>query len=206
MGGGELMVCGVLLAEKEYVLLQLFLAEEIFGGGAVGAIADKDELCGHLGTHQRKNLHTISHVLHWTEVREVHENWLGVGGPLRAQIRGVGARIEVAVHKVGDDVDGALDVEFLERLRQQIVGDGGHAVALFDGKAGDGEIAAVAADEGNVGAMQRGDKGQAAGRGHRAGQQRADGMRNGVVNMQMSRDSDSKTSSIFVARASVYGG
>ena len=64
------------------------------------------------------------------------------------------AGVEIAVDEVGDDLDGALDVEFFQGLREQIVGDGGDAVALLDGKSGDGEVAEVAADQGDVGAVR----------------------------------------------------
>src|SRR5207245_11263057 len=70
------------------------------------------------------------------------------------------------------------------RLLEQIVRDAGDAVALLDGKFGDGKIAAVAADEGDVRAMKRGDEGKAARRGHGTREQRADRVGNGVVNVE----------------------
>src|ERR1700693_165510 len=97
IGGGELLVDGVLLTEEEHVFLHLLFADEIFGGAAVGAIANQDELRGHFGAQQRKNLHTIRDALHRAEIREVHEDGLAVGGPLRAQLPGVAARVEIAV-------------------------------------------------------------------------------------------------------------
>ena len=111
-----------------------------------------------------------------------------MGSPLGAHCAreafGGGASVEIAIHEIGNDFDGALDVEVLESLLQKIVGDGGDAVALLDGKFGDGQIAAVAADEGDVRAVQRGDEGQAARRGHGTREQGADGMGNGVVDVE----------------------
>src|SRR6202040_73754 len=78
-------------------------------------------------------------------------------GPLGAQLFSVVAGVEIAVDEIGDNVDGALDVEFLERLRQQVLRDGGDAVALLDGKTRNRGIAAVAAGERNVGAMVGGE-------------------------------------------------
>ncbi len=76
----------------------------------------------------------------------MHEDGFAVGRPLGA-LRFVRlAGVEIAIDEIGDDFDGALDVELFKGLLQQIVGDGGHAVALLDGEAGDGEVAAVAAD------------------------------------------------------------
>src|SRR5882672_11350443 len=100
----------------------------------------------------------------------MHEDGLAIGRPLRAQIFGVGARVEVAVHEVGDDINGALDVEFLEGLRQEIVGDSGDAVALLDGKTRNREVAAIAADESDVRAVERSDERQAPWSSHRESQ------------------------------------
>src|SRR5207245_11153772 len=47
---------------------------------------------------------------------------------------------------------------FFQRFAKQVAGNAGNAVALLDGKLGDGKIAAVAADERDVRAMQRGNK------------------------------------------------
>src|SRR6266699_3266085 len=115
IGGGELFVDGVLLAEKEDVFLG-------------------------------------------TKIREVHEDGFAVGGPLGGKTFVSGAVVEIAVHEIGNDFDGALDFEFLDSLVEQIARDGGDAVALLDGKTCDGKIAAVAADEGNVRAVESGNK------------------------------------------------
>ena len=55
-----------------------------------------------------------------------------------------------------------------------------------DAEAGDGEVGAVVADEGDVGAVQGGDEGQvaAAGGEHLAGEQGGDGVRDGVVDVE----------------------
>ena len=96
----------------------------------------------------------------------MHEDGLAVGSPLRGKTFVGGAVVEVAVHEIGDDFDGALDFEFLESLVEQISGDGGDAVALLDGKARDGKIAAVAADQGDVRSVESGDEWKPARRGH----------------------------------------
>src|SRR6267142_1582829 len=114
----------------------------------------------------------------------MHENGFAAGSPLRAESFVVDAIVEIAIHEIGDDFDGALDVEVLESFLQKILRDGGDAVALLDGKFSDGKIAAVAADEGDVRAVKRGDEGKAARRGHGACEQRADGMRDGVVDVE----------------------
>src|SRR5579864_1080026 len=92
--------------------------------------------------------------------------------------------VEIAVHKVADDFNGTVNVEFLDRAVAQVTGNGSDAIALFDRKTRDGKIAAIIADEGDVGAVERSDERQAAGRGHGASQQRADGMRNRVMDVE----------------------
>ena len=81
-----------------------------------------------------------------------------------------------------------LDIELFYRAIAKIVGDRADSIALLDRKAGDGEIRAVKADEGYIGAMQRGDERElamAATRGqHLPGQHRAHRMRNGVMHVQ----------------------
>src|ERR1700722_1910813 len=114
----------------------------------------------------------------------MHEDGLAVGGPLLAKA-GLGlACVEVAIYEIGNDLNGAFDVEVFESLIQEVLRDSGDAVALFDGKASDGEIAAIAADECDVGAVKRGDEGQATRGGHGTGQQGADGVGNGVVDVE----------------------
>ena len=105
-------------------------------------------------------------------------------GPCGAE-RLVGpAVIEIAVHKIGDDLDGMLHGEFVERLFFKIVRYGRHAVALLDGKPSDRQIAAVASDERDISAVERGDEGQAFRGGHGAREIGADGVRNRVVNVE----------------------
>ena len=155
IGGGELFVDVVLFAEEENVLLKFFLTDEVFGGAAVRAVADQDEFGGHFGADNRENFNDVGEALNGTEIREVHEDGFAVGRPLGRKTFVGRAVVEIAVHEIGNDFDGALDVELFDRLIEEIAGDGGDAVALLDGKLGDGEIAAVAADEGDVCAMER---------------------------------------------------
>ena len=114
----------------------------------------------------------------------MHQNGLAVGRPLGAQRGIILAAVEIAIDEIGNDLDGPLDVEFFDGFLLEIVRDAGHAVGLFDGKARDGKKAAIVADQRDVGAVQRGDKRQAARRGHGARQHGADRMRNGVVHVQ----------------------
>jgi len=184
VGGGKLFVDGVLLAKEEHVFLEFFLADEIFGGAAVGAVADEDELGGHFGANESEDFDGVGEAFDRAEVREVHQDGFAVGRPLLAEALVGGTAVEIAVDEIGDHFDGALDVEFLKGLAEKIAGDGSDAVALLDGKLRDGKIAAVAADEGDVRAVKRGDERKPTGSGHGAREQGADGMRNGVMNVE----------------------
>jgi len=114
----------------------------------------------------------------------MHQDGFTSRSPLRAETFVGSAIIEVAIHKIGDDFDGTLDVELFESLIEEVAGDGGDAVTLLDGKLGDGEITAVAADQGDVRAVKRGDEGKTARRGHGTREQGADGVGNRVVYVQ----------------------
>ena len=115
------------------------------------------------------------------------ERWTRSFWPSRGAV-GVGL-VGVAVDEVVNHADFVLDAEDVDRVAAKVFADGGDAVGLFDGEFGDAEVGAVRADQRDVGAVQRGDEGQAAGfllerGGHLARQKRRDGVGNGVVNVQ----------------------
>src|SRR4029077_5861445 len=104
--------------------------------------------------------------------------------PRCAQFRIRLAKVEITIDEVGDYLDGAFDVEILKRAIEQISRNRSNAVALLDGIAGDRKETAVVAHQSDVCAMKSGDEGKAAGSGHGARQQGADGVGNGVVNVK----------------------
>src|SRR5262249_41652441 len=142
------------------VFLQLLFADQVFGGAAVGPIAHQDELGGHPGANECEYFDSVGDALDRSKIREVHEDRLATGGDLRAEFAIGFAGVGVAVDEVGNYFDRALDVELFDGLVQEIFRDGGYAIGLLDGKAHDGQEAAVAADECDVSPMQRGDEGQ----------------------------------------------
>ena len=110
---------------------------------------------------------------------------LRVLGALPGDEGGV-ALVDVAVDEVADDFDGAGDAEGGFRAVFEVGGDRGDAVRALDAVAGDGEVGAVEADEGDIGAVEGGDEGQAdaAAGEHVAGEQRGDGVGDGVVDVE----------------------
>ncbi len=118
----------------------------------------------------------------------MHQQPLFLGRILEAKFGGVlGPAIHVAIDRVVDDFDFFPHVENPQGAVAQVVGDGGDAVALVDGIAGDGQVGAVQPDQRDVRAVERGDEGQAAAsrtvRQHLARQQSAHGVRNRVVHV-----------------------
>src|SRR6266700_3338259 len=184
IGRGKLFVNVVLLTEEENVSLEAVFAHEEFGGAAVRAVAYENKLGGQFGADEREDFDGVGDALDGAEIRKMHEDRFAVGSPLGGEAFVGRAIVEIAIHEIWNDFDGALDFEFLESLLEKIAGDGGDAVALLDGEASNGEIAAIAADEGDVRAMQRGDEGKTARRGHGTREQGADGMRNGVMDVE----------------------
>ena len=139
------------------------LASGPFGGAAVRAVSHEDQLGRHLFADQGENFDDVGDALDGTEIGEVHHDGLAIGRPFGALLGIVVAAIEIAIDEIGNDFDGPLDVELLDGLFLEVVRDGGDAIGLLDGESRDREKAAVAADQGDVRAVQRGDEGQAAG-------------------------------------------
>ena len=122
-----------------------------------------------------KNADDILNSFDWAEVRQMNQDGFARFGILRTNdFAGFGiAQVDVAIDEVGDDVDRAGGRKGFDGLASQIVGDGGDAVTLVNGVAGDRQIGAVGADQGDVCPVQRGDKGKpaAASGEHLTGQQ-----------------------------------
>ena len=184
ISGGELFVDIVLLAEEEDVFLEAVFADEEFGGTAVRAVTDENKLGGHFGANEREDFDGVSDALDGAEIRKMHEDGFAVGSPFGGEPFVGRAIVEFAVHEIGDDFDGALDVEVFDRFAEKILGDGGDAVALLDGEFCDGKIATVAADERDIRAVKSGDEGEAARGGHGAREHGADGVRNRVMDVK----------------------
>src|ERR1700674_315487 len=140
---GEFFVDVVLFAEEENVLLETVLAHEKFSGAAVRAVADENEFCRHFGADNREDFDDVRDALHGAKIRKMHEDGFAVGSPLCGKTFVGGTSVEIAINEIGDDFDGALDIEGLESFLQKIARDGGDAVALLDREFCDGEIAAV---------------------------------------------------------------
>src|ERR1700683_3731686 len=90
----------------------------------------------------------------------MHEYRLAVFRPAftRGLIRT--SHVQIAVDEIGDDLNGTLDVEIMNRAVAKIVGNSSSAVSLSDRKTSDREITAVVANQSDVGSVQGGDEWQ----------------------------------------------
>ena len=175
----------ILFAKEHDIVLDVSSSTaSSFGGAAIGTIADHDELGGHFFADQGKYLHSIENPFHGPEIGEVHEDDLAIGSPFGAQFRIGLAKIQITIDEIGDYFDGPLDVEILQSAIKQIARNRSDAVALLNGIASDRKEAAIVAHQGDVCPMKSRDEGKAAGSGHGACQQGANGVGNGVVNVK----------------------
>ncbi len=121
----------------------------------------------------------------------MHQDFLVRAGVLRTLLQQLRrAVVKIAVHEVGNDRDRRLDIEHLDRLLLQVIGNRGNPVALIDGKARDRQIRGIGAHQRDVGSVQRGDVGQPPAIAgmiatqHLPRQHRAHRMRDGVMHVQ----------------------
>ncbi len=145
-------------------------------------VSNQDEPRIHFLPHPGEDAHHVPQPFQGPEVRDVHEGDLSV----RGLFWNAGDRVGVMsrrVHEVIDDVDLFPDGELAVGLIPQICGDRGHGIGLFDGELHDGLEGRTGADQGDVGAMQRGDDFQVQLRRDLPGQDGGRGKRNGVVDV-----------------------
>ena len=126
-------------------------------GGALRTVADHQQLRGRLATHAREHLDDRRRTLDRPEVRDVDEDLLAVRGEAGAQRADVAAAVQRAVDEVGNDPDVARHPELAIGIGLEALRDGGHAVGLLDAE-GDGfRVRRIAAEQRDVGAVQRRD-------------------------------------------------
>ncbi len=107
VGEGEELVDVVLLAEEVDAVLDVVVAGEMFGGAAVGAVADEHKARGHGVGDAGEDFDDILNALDGAEVGEVDEEALVGFGEARAHggdELGI-ADVDVAVDEVADDFD-----------------------------------------------------------------------------------------------------
>src|ERR1019366_10749285 len=167
------------------------LPRQPLGARTLRPIANQQQSRWNLLLYPIEDLDDVAQSLYGTKVRQVHQYPLvgaGVLGAMFQQFRS--AVVEIAVDEVGNHLDGRLHRKHFQGPPLEILGDGGDAVALIDGKARDGQIRRIGANQRDVGTVQGGDVGQSATRAgviaaqHLARQHGTYGMGNRVVHVQ----------------------
>jgi len=175
----------ILLAQEAYGFAYSQFARHVFGRTAVRSVAHHQQVSRDLFPHSGQNVYAIQDSFYWTKVRDVNEELFTRGR--ETPCRGFfGSRfVGFKVYEIVDHADFVAHAENLLGALANEFADAGDAVRLLNREFRDGEIRTVRADQGDVGAVQRGNEGQPTlGREHLLCQQRGNGMRNGVMHVQ----------------------
>ena len=157
IGAGQQRRNRVDLSEKHHVLGDAELTRFGFSLDALRAVADHHQHRRHVLVDAGKHAHDIAHAFHRSKVGDVHQHF-----PAPRRLGGDRELVPTAVVMLGiDEVRDHLDVtphtpERAIRFVAQVVGHRGHAVGFLDGEARDRVERALLADDGDIGAVQRG--------------------------------------------------
>ncbi len=88
-------------------------SHNIFRRATVRTVAHHHQFRGNLFAHPREDLNDIRDSLHRPEIREVHQDWFAVLGPLLARCLVLATFVKIAIHEIRNYFDGPLDLEFL---------------------------------------------------------------------------------------------
>ena len=125
--------------------------------GPSPTISSRDGTCCRT---RAKTSMTARHALHRTEVRHVNHELLAIRRETLAQIADASiALVRFAVDEVGNDADVARHAEFAVGVGLEALGHRRHAVGLLDAERDDFRVRAIAAEQRDVGAVQRRDHG-----------------------------------------------
>ena len=172
-------------AQKDDVLLQPQLADEVQGRLPIRAVSDEEQPGGQLAVNPLKDLDDLADALHLTEVRQMAYEDLVVTGEVRAHAIAAVTRGEAfRIDEVVDDAYFAVDAKVLTGLLGEVRRNRGHTVALQQAKASDLEERLIEAQEVDVGPVQGRHDFRGVISDDLATQIRADGVRNRVVSVK----------------------
>ncbi len=162
------------------------LARQPLDAAALRPVADQHDLGAPVRADAAEDVDDGVEALHRAEVRDVEQQAVVAIGRADAgpQRRVRHRRVAAAVEEVGDDHDRRGQPQVPVGVVAQALGDRRHAIRLLDAEGNGLAIGRIGADEGDVGAVQRGHD-----LGHRGavrgedlpGQVGAGGVRHGVV-------------------------
>ena len=116
IGHAQLLVNAVLLAQEIHLIVNSLVDRQPLGTRALGAIADHQQPRRNFPLHAIENLDDIGYALHRPKIGKMNQDLLvglGVIGAMLHHLRR--ALIQIAVHKVRNDLDRRLNVEDLDR-------------------------------------------------------------------------------------------
>ena len=129
-----------------------------FGSRTIGSVANHQQARRQLADDLREDANHIARALDRPKIGQVHQDLLArlrVASAPRRALRLAQWHVNIAVHEIGNDVDRPQRMEFLDRLVPQVSGNGGHAIALIDAEAGNGQIRVVESHQRNICPVQR---------------------------------------------------
>ncbi len=125
---------------------------------AVGAVADHQQGGRHGAADPGEDPHHVLDPLHLAEVGDVGDDLVARAGASDSRGSGHVGMVLLEVHEVGDHPEVAVHrTEGPARLVAQERRDRGHPVGPLDRELGDGVESSLLPDQGDVGAVQRGD-------------------------------------------------
>ena len=159
VGDGQQGRHQLLLAQRIDVAGQAQVARPPTGQGQLGTVPHEQQARRDPFADAAKQLDHHAGPLHRPEVRDVnHQLRIRRPAPVARRQTGVGhAPVVAAVEEVGDDLDAGAHRKLAVGVVPQAAGDRGDAVRLVDGERDRLQIGRVAADQGDVGAVQRRD-------------------------------------------------
>src|SRR6185312_5863961 len=157
LGDGEDVLHLLLFADKTNVVADVELAAKAFGTASLGPVADEEKFRRHFLPNDIEYAHNVQDAFHFSEVGRVEQNAFAVGGDHPPEgVDGFAVK-PAGIDKVINDLDFLFDIEDLVGLVTQVLGDGRDGIRLVDREGDDRREGLVAADQGDIRAVERGD-------------------------------------------------
>jgi hypothetical protein len=145
------------LAQEVHLPLDPECARLLLRVDALGTVTHHEQHARHLGRRLGEDTHHIPHALHGAEVRHVHDHLATARHEPRQRRRMRRAIVDGRIDEVVDHLDAAAGAaECGDRLRAQVLRHRRDVVGALDRELGDRVERRILADDGDVGAVQRG--------------------------------------------------
>ncbi len=146
----------ILLAERVHAIRDAELPRQIECVAQVRPVADEQEPRRHQGGDAREDIDHRPHALHRPEIGDVHDELLAAWRAMALPQLGLrGPQVDGAVEEIGDDRDFAVDLQDPVRVGAEALRHRRHAVRVLDRERDRLRIGPIAADERDIGAVER---------------------------------------------------